>query len=172
MNRNQLLLILFFISHLVVGQSKTASLDKYPFTKTSSIMIASFENLQYVTDSLSIIECREIPKLNGKVNIIGFEKLIRLNKSEYKKLQDVIYSKSIEENIIGKGDCSETGYAILFFDKTGNIFEYIQFCFNCGTFSSSFAHDKLKNEDYQKLDQLKRFFENNGMLIRSYRKGD
>ena len=172
MNRNQLLLILFFICHLVVGQSNTVILDKYPFAKTSSIMIASFENLQFVTDSLSIIECREIPKLNGKINIIGFEKLIRLNKSEYKKLQDIIYSKSIEENIIGKGDCSETGYAVLFFDITGNVFEYIQFCFNCKTFSSSFAQDNLKNEDYQKLNQLKSFFESNGMEIRVYRKSD
>ncbi len=135
-------------------------------------MIASFENLQYVTDSLSIIECREIPKLNRKVNIVGFEKLIRLNKSEYKKLQDIIYSKSIEEDIIGKGNCSETGYAVLFFDKTGNIFEYLQFCFNCKTFSSSFARDSLKNEDSQKLNQLKGFFENNGMFIRVFGSGD
>jgi hypothetical protein len=172
MNRNLLFLIAFFICNLVLGQSKKDVLNKYPFSKTYSIMIASFQNLQSVSDTLSIIECREIPKINGKINIGGFEQLVKLKKSEYQKLSDIIFSKSIEENIIGKGNCSETGYAILFFDKAGNVFEYIQFCYNCKTFSSSFSQDKLKNEDYDKLNLLKKLFKDNGIEITVYRIGD
>jgi len=167
MNRTLSVLIVFFIWNLVTGQSKRDALN-YPFTKANSIMLASFENLQFVNDSLSIIECREIPKTNGKINIGEFKQLVNLKKSEYPKLSDIIFSKSIEENIIGKGKCSETGYAILFFDKAGNIFEYIQFCYNCKTFSSSLAKDKLKNDDYEKLDRLKNLFNDNGILIRVY----
>lgn len=172
MNRNTLVLIVFFICNLVIGQSKENALSNYPFTKTNSIMIASFENLQYVNDTLSIIECREIPKTNGKINIGEFKQLVNLKKSEYSKLSDIIFSKSIRENIIGKGKCSETGYAILFFDKAGNVFEYIQFCYNCKTFSSSFGKDKLKNDDYEKLDRLKDLFNDNGIPIRVYRESN
>lgn len=172
MNRNLIILTLFFLCNLVIGQSKKESLEKYPFNKANSIMIASFMNLQKVSDTLSIIECREIPKVNGKVNIGEFEKVVKLNESEYGKLSNIIFSKSIEENIIGKGNCSEIGYAILFFDKVGNVFEYIQFCYNCKTFSSSFGQDKLKNGDYDKLNLLKKLFDENGMDLRVYRVGD
>jgi len=172
MKRNLIILTLFFVCNLVVGQSKKEVLQKYPFTKANSIMIASFMNLQKTSDTLSIIECREIPKVNGKVNIGGFEKVVKLNKSEYGKLSNIIFSKSIEENIIGKGYCSETGYAILFFDKAGNVFEYIQFCYNCKTFSSSFGQENLKNEDYDKLNLLKKLFDENGIEITVYRDGD
>jgi hypothetical protein len=172
MKNNQIFIIVFFVCNLVSGQSKKDVLDKYPFTKANTIMIASFENLQYVNDTLSIIKCLEIPKVNGKVNVGGFEKLLKLNKSEYQKLSKIIFSKSIEENIIGKGNCSETGYAILFFDKVGNVFEYIQFCFNCKTFLSSFAPENLKNDDYEKLDLLKKLFDENGIEISVYRKSD
>lgn len=172
MTRNQKIVILFFICNLTLSQSKKNVSEKYPFSKATSIMIASFQNLRKVNDSLSLIECIEIPKLNGKVNVSEFEQLKKLNKSEYKKLSNIILSKSIEENIIGKGNCSETGYAILFFDKSGNVFEYIQFCFNCKTLSSSFAQEALKNDDYEKLDLLKQLFDENGIQINVYRKGD
>ena len=167
-----LIIIIFFISNLVSSQSKEHFIDKYPFSKANSIMIASFQNLQKVNDTLSIIQCKEIPKINGKANIGEFEQLVKLHKSEYKQLSNIVFSKSIEENFIGKGICSETGYAILFFDKTGNVFEYIQFCFNCKTFFSTFAQEKLKNEDNEKLSLLKKFFEENGIEINVYSNSD
>lgn len=165
MNRHLLIIISILIFNWSTGQSKKSFLDKYPFNKANSIMLASFQNLQFVNDTLSIVKCVEIPKTNGKVNVGEFKELVKLNKSEYEKLQDILFSKSIEENIIGKGNCSETGYAVLFFDAKGNVFEYIQFCYNCKTLSSSFNQNLLKNEDYEKLEQFKKLFDDNGMSI-------
>lgn len=172
MERNFLIVITIFIFNWSTGQYRNDVLDKYPFNKTKSIMLASFQNLQFVNDTLSIIKCVEIPKTNGKIYVGEFEQLIKLHKSKYENLHDIIFSKSIEENIIGKGNCSETGYAVLFFDIKGNIFEYVQICYNCKTLSSSFNKDLLKNQDYEKLEKFRKLFADNGMTITLYRDGD
>ncbi|MFB9079797.1 hypothetical protein ACFFLS_07900 [Flavobacterium procerum] len=169
MCRNLLIIITIFIFNWSTGQSKNIVLDKYPFNKAKSIMLASFQNLEFVNDTLSKIKCVEIPKTNGKVNVEEFEQLVKLHKSKYEKLYNILFSKSIEENIVGKGNCSETGYAVLFFDAKGNVFEYLQFCYNCKTFSSSFNKDLLKNEDYAKLEQFKKLFDDNGISVIGYR---
>ena len=173
MKKHILILIVIQLSNFTFGQTNDF-LKNYPFNKSTSIMIGEFIDSEKISDTLWKVTCREIPKINKKVNVAEFENLKKLYSSEYPKLAKIIFENEtkISEGIIKEKSYNEFGYAILFFNETGQVFEYIQFCYNSKITYSSFPQSKLKNFDWDKFNLLKQLFKDNGIAITEYRGGD
>lgn len=167
-----LIILTVLISSFSFGQTENY-LNKYPFNKAATIMIAEFIDAEFINDTMSAVTCREIPKINNKVNVAGLEKTVKIYKSDYQNLDNIIFAKPIEVSDIKvtDKDYNEQGYAILFFDESGNVFEYIQFCYNSKIVYLTFPNSQLKNGDYSKFSLLKKLFLENGIKIVEYRKG-
>ena len=171
--KHVLIVLAILISNFSFGQTENY-LNKYPFNKAATIMIAEFIDAKFINDTLSAVTCREIPKSDNKVNVGKFEKTVKIYKSDYQNLANIIFAKPLEVSDVNKitdKDYNEHGYAILFFDESGNVFEYIQFCYNAKIVYLSFPHSQLMNGDYSKFSLLKKLFLDNGIKIVEYRKG-
>ena|SRR5690606_22402415 len=167
-----LIIVTILISNFSFGQTENY-LNKYPFDKAATIMIAEFIDAEFINDTMSAVTCREIPKFNNKVNVGKLEKTIKIYKSDYQNLANIIFAKQLEVSDVkvSANDYYEHGYAILFFDESGNVFEYVQFCYNAKIIYLSFPRSQLENGDYSKFSLLKKLFLDNGIKIVEYRKG-
>ena len=133
-------------------------------------MIGEFIDPQFINDTMSAISCWQIPKVNNQINISEFEKLSKIYKSDYAELAGIIFEKSIGDTSIDlpKNPYNEYGYAVLFFDASGQVFEYIQFCYNSKIAFSSFPESNLKSFDFNKFLLLKKVFKDNGLIITEF----
>jgi hypothetical protein len=136
-------------------------LSKFPFNMASTIKIVSFEspnesNLTYL-----------LPIKNKSVDYGKLKEIIALTNIQIESLTDIIYNYgykgtfyTIEENAciyIPKN-------AILFLDKNGKTFAFIELCFTCDQYRMSNRRITIGDLCAQKYDLLKMFFNKNGVL--------
>jgi hypothetical protein len=132
----------------------------YPFSTATQIRFVSFhETTRRVIDHLPI-----------KYGSVDYSKLLEiktLNKQQRDELTDILYNVK-ERNAnrsVYEGGCYEPHNAILFVDKRGHTFAFIEICFHCLRFRQSSRKFRLAEFCEGKYDLIKKCFESAGIKI-------
>ena len=161
--------ILILITSFATCQ--TSYLKSYPFNKSSKVQLVIFSVSEPINEDWSKIVCLEIPKKNGVVDTLQLENRKTLNSMQIEKVYEAMNFKGTDcsENVYRKKECNESGYGILFYNSKGEVFEYIELCFNCMQFTVSSKNVNLGLMCYDKYSQFEKLFNENGLQVIRYR---
>lgn len=95
-----------------------------------------------------------------------FKEIKILETSKIVKLADIIYNYGYKSKptIYEATKCYFPQNAILFIDKEGKLFSFIELCFGCSQFRTNIDKINLGDECSQKYDMIKEFFKDNNIL--------
>ncbi|NCD69012.1 hypothetical protein [Mucilaginibacter agri] len=150
-------------------------LKKYPFVKTSVVVAVSYhaempEPSTYVdnngkvtsVDSAWVRPLAGLHIKNGKIDTKTLTEFVALNKQQIDALTNIIYNTDFrinkDFNMISQGSCFEPRNALIFLDKNGNAFDYIEICFQCKDSKSFSQKLNIGTPCTQKYDILKKYF--------------
>ena len=138
--------------------SVTARLKNYPFNVSSGIQIVSFkENDSRDKDSL--------PRQNDTICYSRLYEVQMLTYSQVDRLTDILYNYGfrVTTHTAVIYDCYNPRNAIIFLDKGGKAFEFIEICFECRRTEESSPRISIGQLCIQKMDMLKDFFSKAGI---------
>lgn len=141
----------------------------YPFNKCSQIKLVSF-GLHLDSNQLKIEDNCKLPTLNDTICFSKLDETKTLTKSQIDTLSDILYNECSRWNFANytEAGCYYPRNAILFFDKDGRAFEYLEIAFDCTLIklsNSKFIKPDLCDHMYEKLQA---FFTSNGLKTSSY----
>ena len=104
---------------------------------------------------------------NSRLNWTSIKEFIVLNSLQVNNLTNIIYNTDFKvhdvfNSTIG-GACYNPRNALLFYDKNGNIFDYLEICFECHESKSMSDRIKVGTECTQKYELLRRYFSSLGI---------
>ena len=151
-------------------------LTQYPFSKAVKILVVSYP-LQYDDQPIHDDAGKRLnPYIdtiksglhikNGILNDTSLIEKKQLTSFQINKLSNLIYNISYRKRnrLISPGaKCFDPRNAIIFFNKKGEIFDYVQICFGCNNYQSFSENINLSIDCNQKFDLLKRFFIDTGI---------
>ena len=136
-------------------------LQFYPFNKASEIKLVSFDKPD------SVIIGGELPMKNGSIDYSKIREIKTISRSQIDTLTDILFNRNYGGRFysFSKINCYYPRNAILFVNKRGNTFAFIEICFECSGYRLS--SNKIKAGDFcnQKYDYLKDFFAANGIEL-------
>ncbi|MBV8390864.1 MAG: hypothetical protein JO080_13760 [Mucilaginibacter sp.] len=125
-------------------------LTRYPFSKAVKIIAVSYptnypkadielDDPNHINDSLLKMRIDTLSKeglhvKNGDLNYSSIREIKILNKTQINKLTDIIYNTDYKVkvfNVTERGMCFDPRNALVFFDKDGKVFDYLEICFEC-----------------------------------------
>ncbi len=108
-----------------------ATQKTYPFNKADRILLVEYKAVAVYGNShvFSWDTVQIIPKRGKDIDTAKFIKKHQLTRSGVDSLLKIINQRS-KDNIVMEGMFVEPSNGILFFDKEGNVFEYIIICFS------------------------------------------
>jgi hypothetical protein len=130
----------------------------YPFNKSAQIKIVSF-GLQLDSNQRQEEKNYKLPILNDTICFSKLDQIISLNLSQADTLTDILFNECSRWNLTeySEAGCYYPRNAILFFDKAGHVFEYMEICFECSKVelsSAKFVKPDLCNYMYKDLEKI------------------
>lgn len=161
-------------------------LKKYPFNKAAKIVLVSFpfwtegseeativDSLNKSATSIGVTDTRQDTCFNGNLNIfdsvLNYSSLIEvttLNRNQINKLSALFFNINTRnrKKYINIGyACYAPRNAILFYDKSGKIFDYLEICFECQQMRSQSDDIYFTKDCFDLMDVMKQFFINAGI---------
>ncbi|MGZ3820711.1 MAG: hypothetical protein ACXVJN_07170 [Mucilaginibacter sp.] len=146
-------------------------LKKYPYSKAVKILAVSY-HVWGGPDADIRLETEEIkPKTKDTTGLqiindsLDYSKLIevkKLNKQQVNRLTNIIFNTDYKViDYINEDDpngCFNPRNALIFFDRNGKVFDYIEICFECNTFYSKSERIQIGTKCIQKYALLKKYF--------------
>lgn len=135
-------------------------LKNYPFGVAAEVRLVSF---LYKPDSM-VVEY-SLPEKEGKVDLAKMTETITLDKTKIDSLTHILFNVGYRGRILTSSvvSCYSPRNAILFIDSTGQVFEFIELCFDCSKFRLSSSKIKTGEFCSQKYDIIKAFFVSQGI---------
>ncbi|OJV50926.1 MAG: hypothetical protein BGO31_10675 [Bacteroidetes bacterium 43-16] len=131
--------------------SASERLGKYPFNKTHQVVYISYE-----------AEAGATPVVHGRIDPARIREMKVLDKPQVNELTDLIfnynYSKKTTLTTEQEAGCYRPRHSILFMDIKGQVFAYLEICFECSKYKSSEAGLNLGTMCAGKLERLKGLF--------------
>jgi len=156
-------------AHYVFGKKYNLSFSKrmqvYPFNHTAQIQLVSFDyGGGQIIDTVYFNPA--MPKLHYAICRFPFPENKTLTIKEIEELSDILlnygYIKAPQIEELTK--CYAPRNGILFLDKNGKVFEFIEICFGCRGFATSVKNFRERELfDRPKYDLVKKFFEKVGI---------
>jgi hypothetical protein len=151
-------------------------LKYYPFSKAVKILAVSY-HLQdvpsevFVDTSKLVINPVDTLKSglhikNGRLNYSSLIEVKTLSQKQVNDLTTLIYNTNYRKpglNAADNGACFNPRNALIFYDKNGKVFDYIQICFECLVAESLSNKVTIGTLCNQKYTLLKKFFINAGI---------
>lgn len=139
-------------------------LKKYPFSKAVRIVAVSYHApMPYDLENTG---------LHIKDQILDTTRVLEiktLNPRQIARLTNIIYNTDYKRkyivNTVMEGGCFEPRNALIFYDKKGKVFDYIEMCFQCLHARSASDKITIGTACSQKYDLLKSFFKSIGITI-------
>jgi len=145
-------------------------LAKYPFSKAAKIVAVSYAWGEPRHDILVDDTVARQPDTgfrsdlhveNGKLSYSSLKEIKTLNQSQISALTNIIYNTAYRKKGTRMPDpgyaCFSPRNALLFYDKHGRIYDYLEICFECEKTSSPSDKITVGTDCTQKLDLLKKF---------------
>ncbi|MDN3580284.1 hypothetical protein [Mucilaginibacter flavus] len=158
--------------------SITKRLRKYPFSKADKILAISYHVFEYPTagknDSLTTDSLSPKDKLlqggfSIKADTLDHSTLMEwktLNNNQIRRLATVLYNTGFKKpgyNLIGGASCYEPRNALIFVNKQGKVYDYLEVCFACKHYSSKSGRLNVGIECTQKYEILRKYFKSMGI---------
>lgn len=143
----------------------TERLTIYPFNLATQIQLVSFKAGVDTSQFQDMKDLDSLPRLNDTVCYSQLTELKSITFSQVDKLTDILYNYGYGGTIhIGSISlCYFPRNAILFLDKNGKVFEYIEICFECNKTKESSNKISLGQMCDEKMAMLKDFFKTVGI---------
>ncbi|WP_152269794.1 hypothetical protein [Agriterribacter humi] len=145
------------INHNCIYQNKSTArqrLELFPFKKAYKIQIVSFDKPDL------IISGGEIPIKDKVVDYSKLKEFKTLSNTEIDTLTDILYNHVYKGPFLTsfKSKCYNPRNAILFIDSSGQVFAFIELCFECNGFRTD--SEDVQTGDFcdQKYELLRSFF--------------
>lgn|GEM_PF-790079 len=157
-------------------------LAKFPFKNASKVDIISFnleadrqldvpiliskDSLVKDDEKISNVVFIELATLIAQKNLGGINQRKTLTLSSTNKLTDILYNTCSKYSIYSyyQSGCYNPRNAILFYNDSGEIFEYLEICFECNQMLAEPQKiDGLQDYCNNTYTALKAFFTQNGM---------
>ena len=115
-----------------VKYSLQKRLSFYPLNKSSQIKIVSF-GLHLDSIQRKCEENYKLPMLDDTICYSKLDEIKSLTLNQIDTLTDILYNECARWNIneYSEAGCYYPRNAILFIDKNGKAFEYLEICFEC-----------------------------------------
>lgn len=147
-------------------------LKKYPFSKAVKILAVSYYAFDGpVTDILDslgnplfkdTIVNKGLQICKQRLNYSNLIEVKRLTESSISRLSNILFNTDYKVkmgiNTFGEGACFEPRNAIIFFDKKGKVFDYLEVCFACENYSSKSDKINVGTICTEKYDLLRKYF--------------
>jgi hypothetical protein len=106
-----------------------------------------------------------LPRQNDTICYARLFEVKMLTYTQVDNLTDILYNYGVWviTHIAGTHDCYNPRNAIIFLDKNGKPFEYIEICFECKRTEESSTRISIGQPCDQKMDMLKDFFSKAGI---------
>jgi mRNA-degrading endonuclease HigB of HigAB toxin-antitoxin module len=148
-------------------------LKMYPFSKAAKILAVSYIGIPAYDDTDRMIKNSNgttdtifgagLHITNGKLNYISLKECKQLTNQQVANLTNIIYNVDYKRPPDLR--CAFPGYncflpsnALIFFDKKGRIYDYLQICFHCDGYDSYSEKLTIGTPCNQKYELLRRFF--------------
>ncbi len=143
----------------------TERLKRYPFNLAAQIQLVSFKAGADTSQFQDMKDLDSLPRLNDTVCYSKLTELKSITFSQVDKLTDILYNYGFSGTIhIGSISlCYFPRNAILFLDKNGKVFEYIEICFECNKIKENSNKISLGQMCEEKMAMLKDFFKTVGI---------
>ena len=144
-------------------------LKLYPYCRAKKIIAVSFPGIQpngnvLINDTLNVPDTifkNELHIKNGKLNYSSIIEIKELNSEQIAKLTNIIYNTRVRKpsNYADPGyKCYNPRNALIFYDRDGKIFDYLEVCFECLQEESQSHKITIGTYCNQKYDLLKSIF--------------
>ena len=157
-----------FTNRLTTGQR----LSKYPFSKAVKIVAVSYPACCWPTPEVIIgdttpklpdsVICEGLNVKEGKLYYSSLIEIKTLSKLQIELLTNIIYNTRYKKPYTYRlpmpgYSCFMPRNALVFFDKNGKVFDYLEICFECRRFESLSDKISIGTGCNQKLDLLKKY---------------
>ncbi len=145
-------------------------LAKYPFSNAAKIVAASYKWNVRTPDVLIGDTTSKLPDTvfrsdlhveHGKLNYSSIKEIKTLTSTQVSSLTRIIYNTTYRRKCSHTGDpghaCFSPRNALLFYDKHGIIYDYLEICFECEKTNSLSDRITIGTDCTQKLDFFKQF---------------
>jgi len=148
--------------------SAAKRLQRYPFSKAVKILAVSYPWNIAEDDTIGAIKrpdtvfISDLHVINGKLNYTSLKEIQILDSVEINELTTIIYNSTYTKRnskIMNTGyKCFYARNALIFYDKSGKVFDYLEVCFECMGFQSESGKITIGTYCNQKYDLLREFF--------------
>jgi hypothetical protein len=175
-------------------------LKKYPFSMAAKIEAVSFRYMDrrrdiLIGDSVKIYDDGIRSKLPDSLlnknsyenkyesglhiehQILNYSSLLELRELDDKqidKLTDLIFNTTVKKKINNYADpgfdCYQPRNALVFYDKNGIVYDFLEICFECERYRSLLDKISIGSNCNQKFDLLKQFFIDIGIQFGTIKK--
>jgi len=147
------------------SKSFSVRLKKYPFSLASEVQFVSFRGSIDTVDNEIVYKNGSLPMLNDTICYSKLYEIKTLTFSQVDTLTDILYNYGFRGTVytMSMAMCYNPRNAILFLDKNGKAFEFIEICFECKRTRESSEKISLGQLCDQKLDMIKDIFKNSGI---------
>jgi len=155
----------------------------YPFNRAAKIELVSYNgaegpNEEVITDSIYMLKQAgkyhpvkikrwDSPFADHKVDTSQFMQAITLSKSQVNNLTDLFFNiRERKHNpyiVYGEMSCFDPRNAIIFINSKGEIFAFIEICFECQKIEPSSDKINFGGWCLQKMDKIKQYFASVGI---------
>lgn len=156
----------------LTSKSFAERLKNYPFNVASRVQFVSFESKIDTLEGNTIInDSKGLPRKNDTICYSKLFEIKNLSHSQVDQLTNILYNYGYRKNLKSEGViyigesslCYIPRNAILFLDKEGKVFEFIEICFECDKIEVSSPSIGLGIMCTQKLTLLKIVFKKVGL---------
>jgi hypothetical protein len=146
-------------------KSFSARLKLYPFNQASQIQLVSFTGLERMSGDDSGYVNKGLPMMGDSICYSRLGEVKALSFLQVDTLTDILYNYGYGGSVrFGSMDmCYDPHNAILFIDKRGKVFAYVEICFMCERTRESSKQISLGEMCDQKIKMIKRFFKTAGI---------
>jgi hypothetical protein len=147
------------------SKSFSTRLKNYPFYLTAEVQVVSFKG-GFDTLLNEIVEkTGRLPRENDTICYSKLYEIKTLTLAQIDNLTDIFYNYGFlgSFHIMSINECYDPRNAIIFVDKNGKAFEFIEICFECRRIEVSSDKISLGQMCDQKLDMIKDIFKNAGV---------
>jgi len=143
-------------------------LKVFPYGISEKVILVSYQN--HIPGIIGEELQKQLDKFAGQkidsAELSQFKEIKILETSEIVKIADIIYNYGYKSKptIYEATKCYFPQNAILFIDKEGKLFSFIELCFGCSRFRTNIDKINLGDECSQKYDMIKEFFKDNNIL--------
>ncbi|WP_113638194.1 hypothetical protein [Nubsella zeaxanthinifaciens] len=139
----------------------------FPFSKSVNIKLVSFENWTNggQIDTTKVVYNEKMPKVLMAVCVNPPKEVKVLNLSQINELTDIWFNYGAIGNSHATNfkACYDPKNAILFLDEKGEVFDFIEICFNCLRMVNFSKEVAVNEECDHKINMIKAFFKKTGI---------